>query len=70
MNPASVLVDLSHRVAVRAAAVWVTEQDSPHELGMGPRLGIRIPKGSVALDGLLGVRAWESEVRVSFTTTY
>ena len=70
MNPASVVVDLSPRVAAGAVAVWATAPGSPPEFGAGPRLTYHIPNGSLTLDGVLGVTEWESEWRVGFYTTY
>jgi hypothetical protein len=70
MNPASVVVDLSRHLSIGAVTGLVNEAGSQHELGAGPRLGVKVSKGSLAFDGIFGLTNRESEMRVSFYTQY
>ena len=70
MNPGNLMYDLMPKLAVGAVGVWGTQRNAPHNFGGGPSIKLRIPKGSITLDGVLGVTRWESEWRISFFTAY
>ena len=70
MNPGNLMYDVSPKVAIGAVGVWASQSNAPHAFGAGPSLKVRVPKGSITLDGVMGVTRWESEWRVSFFTTY
>ena len=70
MNPGNLMYDLTPKLAVGAVGVWSEQSSAPHNFGGGPSIKLRIPKGSITLDGVMGVTRWESEWRVSFFTAY
>ena len=70
MNPGNLMYDLTPHLALGAVGVWASQSNAPHSFGAGPSLKFRVPKGSITLDGVMGVTRWESEWRVSFFTQY
>jgi hypothetical protein len=70
MNPGNLMFDLTPKLAIGAVGVWSEQTGAPYQVGGGPSLKLRVPKGSISLDGVLGVTRWESEARVTFFTTY
>lgn len=70
MNPGNLMYDVHPKVAIGAVGVWASQSNAPHSFGAGPSLKLRVPKGSITLDGVMGVTRWESEWRVSFFTQY
>ncbi|HWA40257.1 MAG TPA: hypothetical protein VG712_01515, partial [Gemmatimonadales bacterium] len=70
MNPGNLMYDLTPTIAVGAVGVWASQSNAPHSFGAGPSLKVRVPKGSITVDGVMGVTRWESEWRVSFFTRY
>lgn len=70
MNPSNVLVDLGHGVSAGGMVVWSAAHGEAHAVGAGPSLRLRIPNGSIAVDGVFDVTQWTNEYRVGFTTTY
>lgn len=70
MNPGNLMYELSKRVAVGAVGVWSSQTGAPYQVGAGPSLKVRVPKGSITFDGVLGVTRWDSEARVTFFTGY
>ena len=70
MNPGNLMYDVTPIVAIGAVGVWASQSNAPYSFGAGPSLKVRIPKGSITLDGVMGVTRWESEWRISFFTQY
>ena len=70
MNPGNLMYDATPRLAVGAVGVWATQSNAPHNFGGGPSVKLRIPKGSITFDGVMGVTRWDSEWRISFFTAY
>jgi len=70
MNPGNLMLDVNKHIAVGAVAVWESQTGAPYEVGAGPSLKIRVPKGSLTFDGVLGVTRWNSEARLTFFTQY
>lgn len=70
MNPGNLMYDVTPKLALGAVGVWGEQSNAPHNFGGGPSLKLRVPRGSITLDGVLGVTRWESEWRISFFTAY
>lgn len=70
MNPGNLMLDVSKRLAVGAVGVWSSQTGAPYEVGAGPSLKVRVPQGSITVDGVLGVTRWASEGRVTFFTQF
>ena len=70
MNPGNLMYDVTPKLALGAVGVWAEQSNAPHNFGGGPSLKLRVPRGSITLDGVMGVTRWASEWRVSFFTTY
>ncbi len=70
MNPGNLMYDLTPKLALGAVGVWAEQSNAPHNFGGGPSVKLRVPKGSITVDGVLGVTRWESEWRISFFTAY
>lgn len=70
MNPGNLMYTLNDHLAVGGVAVWSSQSSGPHNLGAGPSLRLRIPRGTITLDAPLGVTRWASEGRITFFTSY
>jgi hypothetical protein len=70
MNPGNLMFDVNKHLAVGGVGVWESQTGAPYAVGAGPSVKLRIPKGSITLDGVLGVTRWTSEWRISFFTAY
>jgi hypothetical protein len=70
MNPGNLMYDLTPKLSLGGVGVWEEQTGARYSVGGGPSLKLRVPRGSITLDGVLGVTRWESEWRVSFFTTY
>lgn len=66
VNPVSLVVPLARGVAVGASyQLGAQERDGPSD-GAGPRVELAVPRGTLAVDVMKGLRAFRDEVRVSF----
>lgn len=70
MNPGNLMFEVDRHFAIGAVGVWSEQTGAPYQVGAGPSVKIRVPKGSITLDGVLGVTRWDSEARVTFFTQY
>lgn len=70
MNPGNLMFDVTRRLAIGAVGVWSSQTGAPYEVGAGPSVKVRVPKGSISFDGVLGVTRWTSEGRVTFFTQF
>ena len=70
MNPGNLMYDVTPKLSLGAVGVWEEQTGAPYSVGGGPSLKLRIPRGTVTVDGVLGMTRWESEWRVSFFTSY
>lgn len=70
MNPGNLMYDVTPTVAFGAVGVWASQSNAPHNFGGGPSIRFKVPKGTISVDGVMGVTRWDSEWRVTFFTTY
>lgn len=70
MNPGNLMVEVNKHIAVGAVGVWSEQTGSPYNIGFGPSLKFKLPRGSITLDAPLGVTRWDSEGRISFFSSY
>ena len=70
MNPGNLMYDVHPKVALGAVGVWASQSNAPHAFGAGPSVKFRVPRGSITVDGVMGVTRWDSEWRVTFFTAY
>lgn len=70
MNPGNIFVDVGPHFRVGAVGVLSLQQGAPHNAGFGPSLQLRIPRGTITFDWVIGAVRWVSESRVSFYTAY
>lgn len=70
MNPGNVFVDVGKRFRVGAVGVVSLQQGDGDNTGFGPSVQLKIPKGTITFDWVIGVTRWVSESRVSFFTAY
>ena len=55
MNPGNLMFDLTPSVAIGGVGVWASQSNAPHNFGAGPSLKVRIPRGSITFDGVMGI---------------
>jgi hypothetical protein len=70
MNPGNLMLQVHDKVAIGAVGVWSSQSSAPHNIGLGPSVRFKVPRGTITFDAPLGVTRWESEWRVSFFTSY
>lgn len=66
INPVSLLVPVARAVSVGASyQLAAQERDGPSD-GAGPSVHLAVPRGTLSVDLMKGLRAFRDEVRVSF----
>ena len=70
MNPGNVMFAVDKHLSIGAVGVWSSQTGAPYEVGAGPSVKLRLPRGSLTLDVPLGVTRWDSEARITFFSSY
>ena len=70
MNPGNVMVAVNRHISIGAVGVWSEQTGSPYNVGLGPSLKLKLPRGSLTFDAPLGVTRWDSEGRITFFSSY
>lgn len=70
MNPGNVFVDVGKHFRAGAVGVVSLQQGAPDNTGFGPSVQLKIPKGTITFDWVIGATRWVSESRVSFFSAY
>ena len=70
MNPGNVMFHVDKHLALGAVGVWSSQTGAPYNVGVGPSVKLKLPRGSLTLDVPLGVTRWDSEARITFFSSY
>lgn len=70
MNPGNVMLAVDKHLSIGAVGVWSSQTGAPYEVGAGPSVKLKLPRGSLTLDVPLGVTRWDSEGRITFFSSY